>query len=81
MTNGVGYPIIYYKMNTDLNTLFKTVTENVPNYIMFITLILLVYLMAVAFVKILCENIIKVVLAARAPVSFKIKDIENPENT
>ena len=68
-------------MNTDLNTLFKTVTENVPNYIMFITLIFLVYLMAVAFVKILCENIIKVILAARAPVSFKIKDIENPENT
>jgi hypothetical protein len=68
-------------MNTDLNTLFKTVTENVPNYIMFITLIFLVYLMAVAFVKILCENIIKVVLAARAPVSFKIKDIENTENT
>lgn len=81
MTNGVGYSIIYYKMNTDLNTLFKTITENVPNYIMFITLILLVYLMAVAFVKILCENIIKVVLAARAPVSFKIKDIENTENT
>ena len=68
-------------MNTDLTVLFKTGTENVPNYIMFITLILLVYLMAVAFVKILCENIIKVVLAARAPVSFKIKDIENTENT
>ena len=68
-------------MNTDLNILFKTVTENVPNYIMFITLIFLVYLMAVAFVKILCENIIKVILAARAPVTFKIKDIENPENT
>lgn len=68
-------------MNTDFNILFKTVTENVPNYIMFITLVFLVYLMAVAFVKILCENIIKVILAARAPVSFKIKDIENPENT
>lgn len=68
-------------MNTDFNILFKTVTENVPNYIMFITLIFLVYLMAVAFVKILCENIIKVILAARAPVSFKIKDIENTENT
>ena len=73
MTNGVRYPIIY-KMNTDLNTLFKTVTESVPNYIMFITLIFMVYLMAVAFVKILCENIIKVVLAARAPVTLKFKD-------
>lgn len=76
MTNGVRYPIIY-KMNTDLNTLFKTVTESVPNYIMFITLIFMVYLMAVAFVKILCENIIKVVLAARAPVTLKFKDDEN----
>ena len=64
-------------MNTDLTVLFKTVTESIPNYIMFITLVFLVYLMAVAFVKILCENIIKVVLAARAPVSFKIKDDEN----
>ena len=80
MTNGGRCPIIY-KMNTDLNTLFKTVTESVPNYIMFITLIFMVYLMAVAFVKIFSENLIKVILAARAPVSFKIKDIENPENT
>ena len=68
-------------MNTDLTVLFKTVTESVPNYIMFITLVFMVYLMAVAFVKILSENLIKVILAARAPVSFKIKDIENPENT
>lgn len=68
-------------MNTDLTVLFKTVTESVPNYIMFITLVFLVYLMAVAFVKILSENIIKIVLAARAPVSFKIKDTETPENT
>ena len=68
-------------MNTDLTVLYKTVTESVPNYIMFITLVFLVYLMAVAFVKILSENIIKIVLAARAPVTFKIKDIDNPENT
>jgi hypothetical protein len=77
----VVYPIILYRMNTDLTVLFKTVTESVPNYIMFITLIFMVYLMAVAFVKIFSENLIKVILAARAPVSFKIKDIENPENT
>ena len=68
-------------MNTDLNTLFKTVTESVPNYIMFITLVFLVYLLCVAFVKALCDNIIKVVLAARAPVTFKIKDDAETENT
>lgn len=72
------YPLyLLYKMNTDLTVLFKTITESVPNYIMFIILIVLGYSLCVAFVKVLCDNIVKVVLAARAPVSFKIKDDEN----
>lgn len=77
MTNGGLSPIIYNKMNTDLTVLFKTITESVPNYIMFIILIVLGYSLCVAFVKVLCDNVVKVVLAARAPVSFKIKDDEN----
>lgn len=80
MTNGGLSPIIYYKMNTDLTVLFKTVTESVPNYLMFITLILMCYGMCVAFVKILCDNVVKVVLANRVPVSFKVKDGEITEN-
>lgn len=64
-------------MNTDLTVLFKTITESVPNYIMFIILIVLGYSLCVAFVKVLCDNVVKVVLAARAPVEFKIKDDEN----
>ena len=80
MTNGGLSPIIYYKMNTDLTVLFKTVTESVPNYLMFITLILMCYGMCVAFVKILCDNVVKVVLANRVPVTFKIKDGEITEN-
>ena len=81
MTNGGLSPIIYNKMNTDLTVLFKTITESVPNYIMFIILIVLGYSLCVAFVKVLCDNVIKVVLAARAPVSFKIKDGSDDENT
>ncbi len=81
MTNGELSPIIYNKMNTDLTVLFKTVTESVPNYIMFIILIVLGYSLCVAFVKVLCDNVVKVVLAARAPVSFKIKDGSGDENT
>lgn len=80
MTNGGLSPIIYYKMNTDLTVLFKTVTESVPNYLMFITLILMCYGMCVAFVKILCDNVVKVVLANRVPVTFKVKDGEITEN-
>ena len=68
-------------MNTDLTQLFKTVTESVPNYLMFITLIAMCYGMSVAFVKIVCDNVVKVVLAARAPVTFKIKDGGELENT
>ncbi len=81
MTNGELSPIIYNKMNTDLTVLFKTVTESVPNYIMFIILIVLGYSLCVTFVKILSDNVVKVVLAARAPVSFKIKDGSGDENT
>ena len=80
MTNGGLSPIIYYKMNTDLTVLFKTVTESVPNYLMFITLILMCYGMCVAFVKIVCDNVVKVVLANRVPVTFKVKDGEITEN-
>lgn len=80
MTNGGLSPIIYYKMNTDLSVLFKIVTESVPNYLMFITLIVMCYGMCVSFVKIVCDNVIKVVLANRVPVTFKIKDGEITEN-
>jgi hypothetical protein len=48
---------------------------------MFIILIVLGYSLCVAFVKVLCDNVVKVVLAARAPVSFKIKDDSGDENT
>ena len=80
MTNGGLSPIIYYKMNTDLTVLFKTVTESVPNYLMFIILIVMCYGMCVSFVKIVCDNVVKVVLANRVPVTFKIKDGEITEN-
>jgi hypothetical protein len=48
---------------------------------MFIILIVLGYSLCVAFVKTLSDNVVKVVLAARAPVSFKIKDGSDDENT
>ena len=80
MTNGGLSPIIYYKMNTDLSVLFKTVTESVPNYLMFIILIVMCYGMCVSFVKIVCDNVVKVVLANRVPVTFKVKDGEITEN-
>jgi hypothetical protein len=68
-------------MNTDLTQLFKTITESVPHYLMFMGLVFLVYSLTIAFVKVLSDNVVKVVLAARAPVTFKIKDGGELENT
>ena len=68
-------------MNTDLTQLFKTITESVPHYLMFMGLVFLVYSLTIAFIKVLSDNVVKVVLAARAPVAFKIKDGIDLENT
>jgi hypothetical protein len=68
-------------MNTDLTQLFKTVTESVPNYIMFMGLVFLAYTLTIATIKVISDNVVKVVLAARAPVAFKIKDGSDDENT
>ena len=67
-------------MNTDFTLLFKTVTETIPNYLMFMGLVFLFYSLSIAFVKFLFENVVKVVLAIRAPVTLKIKEI-GTENT
>jgi len=68
-------------MNTDFTVLFKTITESIPNYLMFMGLVFLVYSLTIAFVKVLSDNVVKVVLAARAPVAFKIKDNSDLENS
>jgi len=68
-------------MNTDLTQLFKTVTESVPHYLMFMGLVFLAYSLTIATIKVISDNVVKVVLAARAPVTFKIKDGGELENT
>jgi len=56
----------------DITELFKTVTSTVANYLLFITLALLGYLMLIALVKVVGDNVVKVVLASRMPVEFKV---------
>jgi hypothetical protein len=68
-------------MNTDLTQLFKTVTESVPHYLMFMGLVFLAYSLTIATIKVISDNVVKVVLAARTPVTFKIKDGGELENT
>jgi hypothetical protein len=68
-------------MNTDLTQLFKTITESVPHYLMFMGLVFLAYSLTIATIKVISDNVVTVVLAARAPVTFKIKDGGELENT
>ena len=58
----------------DITELFKTVTSTVANYLLFITFALLGYLMLIALVKVVGDNVVKVVLASRMPVEFKVKE-------
>jgi len=58
----------------DITELFKTVTSTVANYLLFITLALLGCLMLIALVKVVGDNVVKVVLASRMPVEFKVKE-------
>jgi hypothetical protein len=48
---------------------------------MFMGLVFLAYSLTIATIKVISDNVVKVVLAARAPVAFKIKDGSDDENT
>lgn len=68
-------------MNTDLTQLFNTITESVPHYLMFVGLVFLAYTLTIATIKVISDNVVKIVLAARAPVSFTLKDGGGLENS
>ena len=53
---------------TDLTALFKHVTNSISDYLMTIALILLVYLLAVTFVKIVFTEIARLIITIRVPI-------------
>lgn len=62
-------------LNTDFAALFKTLTDNIYNYLMFLAFLIILYVFAAAFIKLLTDCVIKVVLAIRAPINGKFTDI------
>ena len=53
---------------TNFTEFFKHVTSSISNYVMCIALILFVYLLAVTFVKIVFNEIGKIILTVRIPI-------------
>lgn len=55
-------------LTTDFNGLFKHITDNVYTYLMFLTLIALLYLFFVASVRVITDALIRIVIAFRTPI-------------
>ena len=53
---------------TNFTEFFKHVTSSISNYVMCIALILLVYLLAVTFVKIVFTEIARLIITIRVPI-------------
>jgi len=58
-----------------MNDLFNSVVSSGYNYVTFIILLLVTYIFSVALIKIITENIIKVILSIRAPVKLVGKEV------
>lgn len=55
-------------LTTNFTEFFKHITGSFNNYAMAITLILLIYLLAVTFVRIVFTEISKLILTVRIPI-------------
>ena len=63
-------------LNTDFAALFKLVSDNVYNYLMFLAFVTILYVFVAALIKLITDSIIKVVLSIRAPITSKFEDTE-----
>ena len=58
-----------------MNDLFNSVVSSGYNYVTFIILLFVTYIFSVSLIKIITENIIKVILSIRAPVKLVGKEV------
>ena len=58
-----------------MNELFNSVVSSGYNYVTFIILLFVTYIFSVSLIKIITENIIKVILSIRAPVKLVGKEV------
>lgn len=63
-------------LTTDFAALFKQITNSIPEYLMFLVFLIILYVFAAALIKLITDSIIKVVLAIRAPITSKFEDTE-----
>lgn len=66
-------------LTTNFTEFFKHITGSFINYAMAIALILLVYLLAVTFVRILFAEIAKLILTIRIPIVSPTANKIDPE--
>ena len=63
-------------LTTDFAALFKQITNSIPEYLMFLVFLIILYVFVAALIKLITDSIIKVVLSIRAPITSKFEDTE-----
>jgi hypothetical protein len=63
-------------LTTDFLALYKQITSDIYEYLMFLALTMIVYLFIGAMVKLITDCIIKIVLSIRAPITTKFETVE-----
>lgn len=63
-------------LTTDFVALFKQITNSIPEYLMFLVFLIILYVFVAALIKLITDSIIKVVLSIRAPITSKFEDTE-----
>lgn len=55
-------------LTTDLNQFFLTITSSYANYGMAMVMLVLLYLMVCALIKLVTDNIIRIIATIRCPI-------------
>lgn len=54
-------------LTTDYNQLFLTITSSYANYGMAMVMVILLYILVCAFIRMLTDNIIRIIASVRVP--------------
>lgn len=63
---------------TNFSELYKTVTEDIGSYVMFLAMMVLIYIFVGSIIRLVIDGIIRIVYTIRAPIStIKVSGVDN----
>lgn len=63
---------------TNFSELYKTVTEDIGSYVMFLAMMVLIYIFVGSIIRLVIDGIIRIVYTIRAPIStINVSGVDN----